>query len=713
MNSPTPMHGAAERIFFVEGIHCISCVARIEEAFSSKDPKHLVQVDLGRSTVRVPALAGLSKNAVVESLGKIGFHAVEVPALHEGIQLQEKENRSLLLRTAVAGFCAGNIMVFNFALYAGASGTFGNWFNTFSMLLAVPVLTYSAAPLFQSAWKSIRSRSITIDLPIVLALTMGLIATGVQWVRGSGETYLDSVTSFVFLILASRMVVGRLRLQALSVSTGLGVLLPDTVLLCEANGKRKSIPLQDARVGDILCVKVGDKIPTDGVVTLGAGAADHSFLTGESRPVALKKGEATYAGAKLVSGSIEFRVTAIADKTRMGSLLQGVESAMAQRGPLLHWTSKMAGRFVAAVILIALFASVYFYWADLTGGFDRILSFLIIMCPCALALGIPLVYLTAYAKALRHGILILDGESIDRAAQIERVYFDKTGTLTVGKFSVLSWDEEPVLSQGDLQVIASLEKQSIHPAGIAILEYLKQRGVLPNVDDLQLSHHKDGYIEGIVDGDRWIFEGDSQSKREAIEAPITEIQIKKNGQTKVRVRMGDAIQSGALSVIRWFDHQGISVSMLSGDTEAACLQVASQLGISDSRVYSRSTAESKLKHIQKDKRSLVVGDGMNDLLALSAADLAIAVRGGIDACKDSAQVFLENGKIEGVRIFLEIAAGARKVLRRNWVFTIAYNTVGGTLALTGHASPFVAAILMPLSALTVFLSSTWGFRWKS
>jgi Cu2+-exporting ATPase len=511
-------------------------------------------------------------------------------------------------------------------------------------------------------------------------------------------------------------------------------LAPSTARLVEGAGpgagadtgageRVREVPTEALVPGMVVETRAGDTIPADGVVLEGASSVDLSLLTGESRPVAVAAGEPVFAGTVNLAARLRVVVEKTGEESRIGRLLREVELGASRRAPVVLLADRMAGAFVGVVIALAVAAFVLWWNLDRSRALDTAIAMLIVTCPCALALATPLAITVAVGRAARAGILIKNGQALERLARPGLLWLDKTGTITEGRFALVRAEGRPEA----LVAAAALERHVRHPIADAWLEHVG--GPLPEATDVRA--HPGRGVEGRVEG-RHVVVGSPAFVQSRIRlgegpaawapvarshdagtgdiAPLTPVWVALDGELAARVGLGDRVRGDAAPAIAGLVARGWDARILSGDDGAIVQGVAHAVGVSPVRARGDATPEQKLAAVEEAERDgavVMVGDGVNDAAAIARASVGIGVRGGAEACLDACDVYLAR---PGLAPLVELVDGAERtmrLIRRSLGLSLAYNVVAAGLALAGLMNPLVAAIVMPLSSITVVLASTW------
>jgi len=703
---------------YLEGVHCAACVWLVEKVPVRMAGVAEARLDMRQSMARVvwdPAAVQLS--TIARFLDALGY----APHPFRGVQAREmrrREDRRLLIKIAVAGAAAGNVMMLAAALYGGMwhgiADEFETLFRWVSLVLALAAM-WSASVFFRGAMGSLRARALHMDVPI----TIGIVA-GFGWgvwatLSGQGEIYFDSVTALIFLLLVGRYVQQRRQRSAADAAELLYSLSPSSARLIDA-GTVRTVPLEALVPGMRVEVPAGDSIPVDGLVVAGRSDIDASLLTGESRPEHVGEGDGVHAGTLNLSSRIEVQVLAAGENTRVGRLSRLVEESALRRAPVIRLADRISGVFVAVVLALALL-TLLIWWRQGAGvAVDHAIALLIVTCPCALGLATPLAVSAAIGRAGREGILIKGGDALERLSRPGRVLLDKTGTLTEGRMELVRWWGDESLKP----LVRQVESQVAHPVASALVRGLPEVEAEP---EIEVERSADGSgVRGRVAG-RDLNIG-SPAHVEQLTGPLTEtvagivrgyadegltpVLIACDGSVAAAAGIGDPLRPGSAAAVDELREMGWHVGVLSGDHPGVVAALARRLDIPPEDRQGGATPEEKLRVVERaaaEGSVVMVGDGVNDAAALSAATVGVAVHGGAEAAMAVADVFLTR---EGIEPLGTLFLGARRtmnVIRLNLIFSLLYNVIGAALAVTGLIGPLVAAVLMPLSSLTVITLS--------
>ena len=705
----------------LEGIHCSACLWLIEKALTRREGVVDARLDFGRSRLTLifdPARIALGDAA--RQLALLGYTPHPAKRAETG---RTAETRRLIVRIGVAAAVAGNVMLMAFALYggwmSGMAEEHRRFFRLMSLLASLPAVLYSAWPFYRSAWAGLRSGVLHMDLPISIGILAGFSGGVVNTLRGAGEIYFDSVTALIFLLLVGRLLQLRQQRLATESSELLTALTPSWARRLDAEGRGQRIPLEAIRLGDALEVRAGEVVPTDGLVRSGRSSVDQSLLSGESLPVPITVDDEVFGGTTNLEDTLVVIATAEVAGSRVAKLADLVETAASSRAPVVQLADRVAGWFVAVVMGIALVTLAVWSVLDPAHAVDHTVALLVVSCPCALGMATPLALTAAMGKAARRGILVRSGAALEllgRRGQRPTLLFDKTGTLTHGRLELARFEGPDWVRP----LVAAAEKTSAHPVGRALRSALRTEGApLPEATAVRVVNG--GGVEARIDEHEVVVGSPAFVGARALRSPrldeaterwstegLTPVWVAVDGRVRALCGLADRVRSEAAECIEQLSALGFEVEILSGDSPPVVEAVGRSLGLPPERCRGGVDPEGKLARVEavlERGPAVMVGDGVNDAPALAAASVGVAVHGGAEVALGAADVFLSR---DGVAPVVELVRGARRtyrVLAGNIAFSLAYNCIGATLAVTGHLNPLVAAVLMPISSLVVVTSS--------
>jgi Cu2+-exporting ATPase len=697
----------------LEGLHCAACVWLVESLPRVVPGVLDARLDFARSLLTVrwdPQKTTLG--AAARELDRWGYtpHPARTAEAVAGV------DRSLLMRLGVAGAVAGNVMLMALALYSGAGSRLDTDYSTFfrygSLALSLPSVLYCAEPFLRGAWASVRARIPSMDLPIAIGIVAGFTSGAVNTLRGEGEIYFDTISTLIFLLLVGRWLGQKQMLRAATATDFAQALAPTTARCADGAGWRE-VRADAVPSGALVEVRAGERIPVDGRIERGESLLDTRLLTGESSPSEAKAGDRVYAGTENVGVPIIVRTERSGSNTRVAELVRAMESAQRERAPIVRIADRVSAVFVVVVLVLSVLTLALWWHVDPARAIDHAVALLVVTCPCALGMATPLAVSVALSRAARRGILVKNGEVLEALARPADLVFDKSGTLTAGRPELLDFSGSSDLARR----ISAAEDGADHPLGRAFRRAfgpssvpveasvrLPGAGVRARVDDHDLLIGTPELLR--ASGVPIDAETEDLVRRHAEQA-CTPVLVAEDGRVAAVAAFGDALRPDTLGTLRELTTLSRSIDVLSGDHPLVVERVCRSLPIRSFR--GGVSPEEKLADIRarvvRGERVVMVGDGVNDAAAMSAATVGFAVHGGAEASLLAASVFATE---PGVRPVLETIRGARLTLRaihRGLGFSLAYNVIGVALAMSGVLSPLLAAVMMPLSSLTVLTSA--------
>lgn len=673
----------------VSGMHCASCAWLIEELLQPVPGVGAVRVSLAREQVRVEVDDAAAAGAAIARLADVGYPARTRTG---GEDAGRAGRRQELLRLGVAGAIAMNTMLFAVGLYAGEA--FGmapgleQAFRWLSLMLALPLVGFCAAPILQRATAALQARQIHVDVPVALAIVVMFGASVAATVRGEGAVWFDSLAMLVVLLLGGRAVDGAVRRKA---SERLEGLLGRRERTARRLGGAVVSP-EHLQSGDRIELRPGDVVPVDAVITSGTSEVDLAVWDGEPEPRPAGPGTELPAGAQVLTGSLEATVLRPASESTLGRLRRQVEETLARRAPEELLADRVARGFVVAVLVLAGGVAAAWSFVDPTQVVPVTVAVLVVACPCALALATPLAFAAAVHGSAARGLIVRDGGVLSALASVERVALDKTGTLTAGRGVLRSWNG----TDEQLAVAAAACRPSLHPVARAVVDAARNRGLaVPLAAD---------FAEEVGVG----VTAQVGASAVAVGAPGATLRI--DGIEVATGAVHDALRPDAVDAVSALRSLGLELTVLSGDQQAAVDDAGQALRVADAR--GGQTPADKAAAVRAweagGERVLFVGDGLNDSEALASASVGLAPGGAVDLSVETADGVLGAGTtgdlsavVDGVRR----ARRLRAVLRSNLALSLTYNLIATSLAAAGIIGPLGAAVLMPLSSIVVVARS--------
>jgi len=692
----------------VENLHCPGCIARIEGAFDGLADVTEARVNLTARRLRLRWRGGAARaDELVRKVQALGYEIVPYRVQEAGGG-RDETGRLLLRSLAVAGFAAANIMLLSVSVWAGAASDMGPatraLMHYLSALIALPAVAYAGRPFFESAVAALRHGALNMDVPISLAV---LLATGMslfETVRGGPHAYFDAAVMLLFFLLVGRYLDHLARARARSAAERLAVLGGAVAHVVTGDGTRP-VPADLLQPGVLIAVAAGERIPADGVVAHGLSDVDTSLVTGETAPKPVGSGDRVLAGTVNLTGALQVRVAAAGEETVLAEIARLTEAAEQQRSRYVRLADRAARFYAPAVHLAAL--ATFLGWLALGGlawqpALLIAVSVLIITCPCALGLAVPVVQVIASGRLMQGGVLVKQGDALERLASVDTVVFDKTGTLTTGALRPVNLAD---IAPEDAALVGRVAAASRHPLCLALAEALGDPVPAAGVRE----HPGEGLAAEIAGetvrlGSRaWC--GAAGQAADWRAGP--ELWLARGGALPVRIAFTDAVRGDAAATVAALRTAGLAVELLSGDGPLAVEAAARAAGIDAWRAL--QTPAAKVARLQElaasGRRVLMVGDGLNDAPALSAALVSMSPSDAADISRTAADFVFQGAALAPVPHALHVARAAKRLAMQNFALAALYNAVAVPFAMAGLVTPLIAALAMSGSSLAVTLNA--------
>ncbi len=695
----------------LEGIVCAACVWLSERHIMKLPGVIEFSVNYATHRARIKWDDGqIHLSDILRAIASIGYIAHPFDTGRQEA-LYKSERAMALKRLAVAGLGAMQVMMFAVGLYLGVTegmaADMERFFRWVSLLIATPVVLYSARPFFTSAWRDLKRRQLGMDVPVALAVGSAYVASLLATVLNTGEVYFDSVTMFTLFLLTGRFLEMGARHRAGQAAEELIKLLPAMATRLTETGE-EVVAAMDLQAGDRILVKPGESIAADGYVVAGQSSVDESLLTGESLPLTKKSTDRLIAGSVNVESPLEFIVDKVGEQTVLASIQRLLDRAQSEKPHLAKVADRIASWFVGGLLLSVTMVGFWWWHYQPDEAFWVILSMLVVTCPCALSLATPAA-MVASTGALTHlGVLTTRGHALETLARITHMIFDKTGTLTVGRLTLTSSQCLGAASKERCLAIAgALEQSSEHPIAKALLQVVSAMK-LPKTTQVIATPGMG--IEGMVDG-RCYRVGKWEYVRDWIKtAPLTE-----DAADTSQIWLAD--ESGALALFGFSDElrpdarqslvelraSGVETIILSGDQDHVVQKLAAELGVTEAR--GDMTPADKLAYLEALQAQgavvAMVGDGVNDAPVLAAAQVSLAMGQGTQLAQASADMILLAEPLRHIILARQTAKQTMRIVWQNFSWAILYNLIALPLAATGSIAPWMAAIGMSASSLVV------------
>jgi Cu2+-exporting ATPase len=709
--------GRRELLLQTEGIRCAACAWLIRSHLEKLPGVQSTQVDTATGYTRIvwrPTENRLSRLAA--GLMELGYQP-HLPLAGAEEQGRQEERRRSMKRLGVAGLGMMQVMMYAVGLYAGdaygmatAERSFLAWV---SLAVTLPVLLYSGRVFFEGAWRSLRARRPGMDVPVALAIALAFLASCYHFFRGDGEVWFDSVVMFIFFLSLGRHMEMMLRHRNLQAGAALARLLPEWAERIRGE-RRETVPAGDLASGDRVAVRAGEAFPADGHICRGATEVDEALLTGESRAVARAAGDFVIAGTINLAQPVEMEVSACGQDTAVSSMGRLLLRAQATRPATHSLPVWLVPTFIVGVLLVAAATWLGWQYVDPARAFSAMLAVLVVSCPCALSLALPVVHAAASRRLLDEGILLTRGDALHALNEVDTVVFDKTGTLTQGAPEIAAIEINRARQDLDrarvLRLAAALEGASAHPiarAFCAAERALDEAGPAPRLGGTITVAAGRG-LEGVLDGSTWRIGTADFAGAPAGGTEDDAIWLADAQGWAARFVLRDALRPDAVQAVRQLQDAGLDIRILSGDGQAAVAAVAARLRIP--QFLARQTAAMKLDVLtglrQAGRQTLMVGDGVNDAPVLAAAEVSMTVKGGAELANSTADLILTGESLGLIVTARAIARRARQLIAQNLAWAIAYNASLLPLAVSGLLKPWMAALGMSLSSLLVVANAS-------
>ena len=708
----------------VRGMHCSACAFTLEQALLGVRGVVSARVSSASGRASITWSAALTRPS--EWLAAplvVGYQLL--PASDAFAQTgSRQESRLALWRWLVAGFCMMQVMMYAVPGYFAQPGEITpdieKLLRWASWVLSLPVVLFSCGPFFGNAWRDLRRRSISMDLPVALGIAVTFAVSSAATFEPNGwwgkEVYFDSLTMFVFFLLTGRWLEQRLRVRTAGSLEALMQRLPDTVERLGLDGKFSRVAVRRLNVGDVIRVLPGEAFPADGTLMTGDTFADEALMTGESQPVERAAGSIVMAGSYNVANAVQVRVDQLGAATRYAQIVALMAQASTDKPRLAVLADRVAKPFLVFVLLAAAFAVVFWWSTDPARALMAAVAVLVVTCPCALSLATPTAMLTSAGLLARHGVLVRRIQAIESLASVNTVIFDKTGTLTDATLGLRALHvRDGITSAQALQIAASLAQHSLHPVSRALVGAASGAAFIPLINVKALAGMG---LEG-EPGDPKAFDCVGSLRLGSarfcnIEGPAdagvndaTQVYLADSQGWLASFELDEVVRPDAGKTIAALKAMGIAVQMLSGDRKVAATRVAHQLGLLS--VQGDCTPQTKLAHLQQLQQQghkvLMVGDGLNDGPVLAGADVSLAVGMAVPLAQAQCDFVMPGAQLMMLPAMLLQAQRTMRVVRQNLAWAATYNAVCVPLALAGWLPAWLAGLGMAASSLLVIANA--------
>lgn len=690
--------------FKIPVIHCSSCIWLLESLHTLNEDIKYSQVNFTRKTLQVSFNHNnLKLSELAKFLNNLGYKPVI--NLETADKNVDHLDKSLLIKLAIAGFAFGNGMFLAFPEYIGGQDFwmehYKGLFRSLTFLLAIPVVFYSASDYYKSAWYGLKNKIVNIDVPIVLGIFVLFGRSAYEVITDYGPGYFDTLCGLLFFMLLGKIFQKR-TYSALSYDRDYKSFYPIAVTKVDFNGKQQNILLSEIKVGDRILVRNQELIPVDAILINGEGNIDNSFITGESESISKQPGDKIFAGGKQIGSSLELEVIKNVDQSYLTQLWNKEAFKKYETG-LDTLTNNISKYFTFIILGITLVSGIYWSFIDMEKMFQVVSAILIIACPCALALSAPFTFGHIMRILGRNKFYVKDTLTIEKIAKIDTLVFDKTGTITHRKKTNIKYDGLEI-SEFDLLNIKTLLKNSNHPLSKSLYEFIEVNDDYFTVEHFQEISGK-GY-EAHIRGNIYKI-GSAKYNNQESKNLETAVYISKNDEFIGKFIFKNEYREHLKNLFKTLTNYKIYI--LSGDNSSEENQLKDIIPNCQAMAFNQSP-EDKLNYIKalQDNNSKVamLGDGLNDAGALKQSNVGIAISDDTNSFTPSSDVIMNGDKVVDLDKYLNVAKGSITIVKMTFIISFLYNIIGLSYAVTGHMDPLFAAIIMPISSITVVTFTT-------
>ena len=697
--------------FKIPVIHCSSCIWLLESLQDLNTNIRYSQVNFTKKTLQVSFNQNeLPLSELAKFLTNLGYKPVI--SLETADKKEAAVDRSLTIKVAVAGFAFGNAMMFAFPEYLNTGSSVDFWLEEFApffrfltFLLSIPVVVYSASDYYKSAWFGLKNKIVNIDVPIVLGILVLFFRSVYEIATNYGPGYFDTLCGLLFFMLLGKIFQKR-TYSALSYDRDYKSFYPIAVTKVDFGGQQQNILLSDIKVGDRILVRNQEIIPVDAVLINGEGNIDNSFITGESATITKNPGDKIFAGGKQIGSILELEVIKTVNQSYL-TQLWNKEAFRKEELGLDTLVNQISKYFTFIILGITLLAGIYWYQIDFEKMFQVVSAILIVACPCALALSTPFTMGHIMRILGRNKMYVKDAHTIEKMAKIDALVFDKTGTITYNKKANISFEGKEI-AEFDLKNIKSLLKNSNHPLSKSLYEFLEVQDEYLPIENFKETAGK-GY-EATVRGKVYKI-GSAKFTHQEAKSLETAVYLERDGEFLGKYIFKNEYRDGLAEMAK--ELKDYKIHVLSGDNSSEEQTLKNLIPNITEMRFSQSP-EDKLEYIKslqdQGKKVAMLGDGLNDAGALKQSNIGIAIADDTNSFTPSSDVIMNGGVLTKLHDYFALTKDAMIIVKLTFGISFLYNVVGLTAAVLGEMSPLFAAILMPISSISVvaFTSlSTW------
>ena len=692
---------------FIPHIHCSSCIWILENLNKLIPSVSSSQVNFGKKTVRVTYNSeNFSLKNLVKLLSSIGYEPYI--SLEDYKTGNNKINRSIIYKLGVAGFAFGNIMFLSFPEYFQVDGfwieKYKPLFRWLMFAFSLPVVFYAAQNYFISAFKGLRSKILNIDVPIALGISVLFIRSTVEIIFNLGSGFFDSLTGLIFFLLIGKFFQQK-TYSFLSFERDYKSYFPIGITKISSEGKEESIQVYDIKKGDRLLIRNEELIPVDCILIKGKAQIDYSFVTGESESVSKQSGDKLFAGGKQLDSVIEVDVLKSVEQSYLTQLWSNDVFKTNKEDAFTTLTNKISKHFTIGVLLIAFAATTFWLLKDTSKVLNVFTSVLIIACPCAIALSAPFTFGNLLRIFGKKKFYLKNASVIEQLAKINTIIFDKTGTITANKETKISY-EGLELSLNETALLKSSLRGSNHPLSRSLYNILDENKIL-TLDSFQ-EHLGKGIAANYKSESIKVGSADFVGYKKETEAINTAVHVSTNNTYKGKFTFYNAYRKGLSSLFNKLKNQ-YDLVILSGDNDGEKENLTKLLPTKTKLLFNQKP-EDKLEYIKfhqsEGANVLMVGDGLNDAGALAQSNVGIAISENVNVFSPACDAILDASKFNQLFNYIKASKSAIKIIKWSFLFSFLYNVIGLYFAVTGQLEPVIAAILMPLSSISIVIFTT-------
>ena len=698
----------------IEGISCSACIWLLERHVRQLNGVASFKINYATRRAQLEfCLDSILLSEVLTAIRAIGYRALPYDANKQFLVLQA-ERKDFISRIGVALLFSMQVMMITLGVYMAGIDTietqmlsFLRWISAF---LSLPVIVYSAKPFLVAAYRDIKNAMPGMDVPVVLGISLGFIASVWNTWLLVGDTYYESVCMFILFLLLARYVEFLTRWYAVSSSERLTQAIPVVAKKRLSDGSLESVAAKTLQLGDEIQINPGDVIPADSLIVSGSSQVDESILTGENEAINKSVGDTVLGGSHNLQHSLVAKVSCLGKDSTLSTISRLIDRAHSEKPSWVELADRYASAFVSMVVLLTVGTAWYGFSQGAEDWFSTALSVLVVTCPCALSLATPTAYTAAMSALFNKGIIITKGQALDKLASIKHVIFDKTGTLTQGVMRITDYQQLAQLEyQECLDIAISLEAFSEHPIARAFMreqqgkvyppqqvKHVNGAGLMANINQQEYYLGSWGYVAGVL-----------ALEEEPVQMSGSLVYLATAEQLLAVFEIEDDIRQGAVSTVTWLQQQGKVLHLVSGDRAMPVDWLAAKLGIE--RVKSNASPVDKLNEIeclqQRGDPAVMIGDGVNDAPIMAKADVSISVSGASQLARSSSDILLMGDDMSALRDVFALSSQTRRVIKQNMCWALVYNIGALPLAMAGQVEPWQAALGMSVSSLVVVLNS--------